>query len=131
LQEGQSALFAQYKADKPSHFLFFAGSTGLDGKKLGEIQEKLKQLRGDLSKEGITDPQAALDRLTPEERAVFAASIEGDRRTLVADAAIPATMAVIYLLLLLYFKAIGGYKAVHIAGEDTATLETQKAMGEG
>jgi MFS family permease len=131
LHEEKAALFDQYKADKPSQFLFFAGSTGLDGKKLGAIQEKLKKLREELAKEGNTDPQAALDRLTPEERAVFAASIEGDRRTLVADAAIPATMAVIYLLLLLYFKMIGGYKAVHIAGEDAAALETQKAMGEG
>jgi hypothetical protein len=38
----------------------------------------------------------------------------GDRETLKADALIPAVMALIYLLLLLYFKAIGGYKPVHI-----------------
>ena len=44
----------------------------------------------------------------------YQASITGDRRTLIADAAIPATMAVIYLALLIYFKMIGGYKAVHI-----------------
>jgi len=31
-------------------------------------------------------------------------------------AAIPATMAVLYLVLILYFKAKGGYKAVHIIG---------------
>jgi hypothetical protein len=30
------------------------------------------------------------------------------------DSFIPATMAVIYLLILLYFKTIGGYKPVHI-----------------
>ena len=38
----------------------------------------------------------------------------GDRKTLVADSFLPATMAAIYLALLLYFKAIGGYKPVHI-----------------
>jgi hypothetical protein len=38
----------------------------------------------------------------------------GDRRTLVADSFIPGIMALIYLALLLYFKAIGGYRAVHI-----------------
>jgi MFS family permease len=131
LKEEKAALFDQYKADRPSKFLFFAGSTGLDGKKLGAIQEKLKKAREELEKEGNTDPKAALEQLTPEERAVFAASIEGDRRTLVADAAIPATMAVIYLLLLLYFKAIGGYKAIHIEGEDVAALEAGRATGEG
>jgi MFS family permease len=131
LREEKSALFEEYKADTPSKFLFFAPSTGLDGKKLGAIQEKLKQIREELEKEGNKDPQAALERLTPDERAVFAASIEGDRRTLVADAAIPAAMAVIYLLLLLYFAAIGGYKAIHIEGEDVAALEAAKAEGEG
>ena len=38
----------------------------------------------------------------------------GDRRTLVADSFIPALMALIYLALLLYFKALGGYRVVHI-----------------
>ena len=42
------------------------------------------------------------------------ASIVGDRETLEADAFIPVVMAVIYLLLLLYFKAMGGYKPVSI-----------------
>jgi hypothetical protein len=30
-----------------------------------------------------------------------------------------------------YFKLIGGYKAVHIEGEDTEALEAAKAEGEG
>ena len=42
------------------------------------------------------------------------ASIIGDRETLKADAFIPAAMAVIYLLLFLYFKAIGGYRPLRI-----------------
>jgi H+/gluconate symporter-like permease len=42
------------------------------------------------------------------------AARRGDRRTLVADSFIPAIMAVIYLLLVLYFKAKGGYKPVQI-----------------
>ena len=50
------------------------------------------------------------------------ASIAGDRKTLIADSFIPATMAVIYLFLLLYFMSIGGYKPVHIGvtGNNTA-----------
>jgi hypothetical protein len=32
------------------------------------------------------------------------------------EGTIPAAMAAIYLMLLLYFKATGGYKAVHLEG---------------
>ena len=131
LRKEDPSLFEQYKADKPSEFLFFARSSGLAGKKLGAIQDKLTKEREQLAKEGNTDPQAALNQLTSDEKAVFLASIDGDRRTLTADAAIPATLAVIYLGLLVYFKLIGGYKAVHIEGEDTEALEAAKAEGEG
>jgi MFS family permease len=131
LKEKQAALFEEYKADKPSEFLFFPHASGLAGKKLGDIQKDLTTIREELKDEGNTDPQAALDRLTPQQREVFLASIEGDRRTLVADAAIPAAMAVIYLLLLLYFMAIGGYRPVHIAGENVAGLAAARAEGEG
>ena len=67
-----------------------------------------------MAKGGMDDPTAAVAKLTPAERAVQESSIKGDRKTLKADSFIPATMALIYLLILLYFKAIGGYKPVHI-----------------
>jgi hypothetical protein len=38
----------------------------------------------------------------------------GDRKTLKTDALLPAVMAGIYLLLMLYFKGIGGYRAVKV-----------------
>src|SRR5215212_246599 len=88
------AVYEQYKAPVPSRFLFLAETTGLDGTKLSAAQTAVAK--------------------TPEQRMVADASIVGDRETLKADAFIPAVMAVIYLLLLLYFKAIGGYKVVHI-----------------
>ena len=44
--------------------------------------------------------------------------IVGDRQTLVVDSVIPAIMAVIYLLVLLYFKAIGGYRALRIEEDE-------------
>ena len=46
------------------------------------------------------------------------ASIQGDRQTLTVDAVIPAVMALIYLGLLIYFRSIGGYKAVHLEGAE-------------
>ena len=61
---------------------------------------------------------------TPEQQTVVEASIIGDRETLKADSYIPLTMAIIYVLLFLYFKSIGGYRAVHIdgaAGGETLT----------
>lgn len=130
LQESSPELFKEYKAEKPSEFLVFPPAPALDGKSLGAIKAKLSEAREELEKQGITDPQAALDKLTAEERQVFAASIEGDRRTLIADAAIPATMALIYLCLFIYFKTIGGYRPVRI-GEEPASVDAARHVGEG
>jgi len=108
LQEVDAALFDEYKASKPSKFLaILPEATGLDAEKLGKITASLGELRK-------ADPTATPDNLPPEEAKVMNASIEGDRRTLRTDAFIPATMAVVYLALLLYFKTIGGYRPVSI-----------------
>ena len=117
LEAANPAVYAEYKAEKPSQFLIFAEANGLDGAKLGKVQKKLADARAELEAAGQGDPKAAIEKLSSDEQAVHAASIEGDRQTLVADSAIPATMAVIYLLLLLYFKSIGGYKTVRIEDE--------------
>jgi len=105
------ALYAQYKAETPSKWLFFEKVNGIDGKKLGEVKSALAQVRK-------ADPNAtldaALDKLQSVQKTVLVSDMTGDRKTLVADSFLPATMAAIYLALLLYFKAIGGYKPVHI-----------------
>jgi len=98
LTEATPAIYEQYKASAPSKFLFLKEVTGLDGTKLSEAQTAATK--------------------TPEQKTVAEASIIGDRKTLKADSFIPAAMAAIYLLLFLYFKAIGGYKPVHIDGAD-------------
>lgn len=87
------------KAAKPSSFLVFSPVTGVDGASI----EKAKTAVAD-------------NKATPDQKLLVEANQKGDRLTLRADAAIPATMAVIYLLLFIYFKGIGGYKSVHIAG---------------
>jgi len=96
LSANAPAIYEQYKATVPSSFLFLDEVHGLDGTKLSAAQ--------------TASPK------TPEQATVAAASIVGDRETLKADSFIPATMGVIYLLLFLYFKAIGGYRRVHIDG---------------
>ena len=103
LQKAEPAIYAEYKAEKPSSFLIFSEVNGLDGKKLGEVKDALKD-----------------DKADANQKTVHEADIRGDRRTLVADSIIPATMAVIYLLLLLYFKSIGGDKPVHIEGPSSS-----------
>lgn len=83
--------------------------------------EEIKAELGNQSvfkKEGNSDKKAALAALKPEQRMAHRASIDGDRKTLRADSIIPLTMAVIYLLILLYFKSIGGYKPVTIDGKE-------------
>ena len=114
LQERNVAVYATHQAEKPSEFLFFEAVHGIDGKKLGEVHQRLDTARTELAAAGNLDPQAALAQLTPEQLAVHEASIVGDRKTLVVDSVIPALMAVIYLLLLLYFKASGGYRVVRL-----------------
>jgi len=129
LQNADPAVFQAYKAENPSKFLVFAEVHGLDGKKLGEAQHKLEQAREEMAQAGVNDPQAAIAKLSPAEKTVHESSITGDRKTLRADSFIPATMAVIYLIILLYFKAIGGYKPVHIVpvAEQTITKPPEPA----
>ena len=102
LQASSPTVFEAYASEDTSSWLFLDEVKGLDGTKFGEIQAKV----------------AAGTELTADEKAVAEASIAGDRKTLKADSMIPAAMAVIFLLMLLYFKATGGYKTVSI--EDSA-----------
>ncbi|MBL9169773.1 MAG: MFS transporter [Verrucomicrobiales bacterium] len=102
LAQANPAALEEFKAAKPSKFLFFNEVTALDGTKLAEAQKVEASQR------------------TPSQAAVVAASIAGDRKTLKADSFIPLAMAVVYLLLLIYFKSIGGYKAIHIDGKEAA-----------
>ena len=88
--------------------------------KLIKDQKSQKKLEDALVKKELLvigtpgDPDDAIKILTAEEEALHSASIEGDRRTLRADAYIPGAMAVIYFFIFLYFQSRGGYKAVKI-----------------
>lgn len=95
LQSKNQALYQSVEnTEVPSQFLFLEKVNAIDGTKL---EEAIK-----------ADPR------TPDQEQLVAAGQEGDRMTLKADSAIPATMAVIYLLIILYFKSIGGYKPLTI-----------------
>ncbi len=102
LKEKSPAAYEVYKSDTKNSFLFFPEIQGLDGTKKGALLAK------------------ADDKMTPEEKAakpiVVAANLEGGRMALKVTAVVPLTMAVLYLLLIFYFKSKGGYKQVHIEG---------------
>ena len=82
------------KAEKPSKFYFVADVTAIDGAKLEAAKKAEKP--------------------TAEQKQLAEASVTGDRATLKADSYIPVAMALIYLLMLFYFKSIGGYRALKI-----------------
>jgi hypothetical protein len=114
VQKVSQSLFDEYKGKTPSQFMIvppflgFPPADALDGIKLGEVKKAV-----------------AAGTATEDQKKVQAADIRGDRRTLVADSAIPAAMALIYLGLLAYFASIGGYKPVHIdSGTELGTAES-------
>ncbi|MEX2044967.1 MAG: MFS transporter, partial [Opitutus sp.] len=76
----------------------------------------------------LADAKIATPR-TPAHEAIVAADRIGDRKTLKADSFIPAAMAVIYLCILLYFRAIGGYKVVHLEGTSAAAIASGSGPG--
>ncbi len=87
LQADNPQVFEQVAADQPNRFLFFSPITGLDGAKVAAI--------------GPDDANFEV---------VQNARIEGGRMALRITAAVPAVMAVGYLILLIYFRLQGGYK---------------------
>ncbi|MSU22357.1 MAG: MFS transporter [Opitutus sp.] len=103
LQASNPAAYAESKAAAPSKFLFFPAVTAIDGKKLSDAKDAVKA-----------------GKATPAQKNIVSADQAGDRATLKADSFIPAVMALVYLGILLYFKSIGGYKAIHIEDEIAA-----------
>jgi len=92
LREKHPAVYEKVEAETSNHFLFLKPVRGFDGTEV----EKLAQA-------------------DPEQFAfVKQASDFGGEQALKVTAAIPAAMAVGYLILLLYFRAVGGYKLVEI-----------------
>jgi MFS family permease len=105
LSQAAPPLYQQYAAPDKKSFLVFPPTTGLDGAKTGAVLAK---------------PEG---QLNTEERTVREAVIYGGRMSLKWTAVVPATMAVGYLLLIVYFRSRGGYRQVHLEGEPAAARE--------
>lgn len=151
LKSTAEATYDRYKAPGESHFFTFK-VVGLDGAKIGVLEdagEELARAGEIIKKEGRTDKNhealanwwkdAAKFAHTAEElkkiqkgemkedptkdnKLVREAVLFGGKRALTLTSYVPATMAVLYLILILAFRATGGYKAVTI--EDGTSLGT-------
>jgi len=107
LHEKHPAVHQEFVSDSKQGFLVFREIAGLDGAKVGALLEK--------------NP-AELSATETEERAILVeASIRGGQSAFRWTALVPLTMAFGYLLLIFYFRAQGGYKAIQLEKEESAT----------
>jgi hypothetical protein len=126
LQEASPTAYERYRADDEDTLLFVFHTRGLDGSKVAVLQDGGKQLRQDieaLKQSGKRD--ANVERLRSwwelaqlearqDQQPVSEATLYGGRMALRWTAAVPATMAVGFFLLILYFRSRGGYRQVHL-----------------
>jgi MFS family permease len=117
LRDTAPSVYQEYKADEVNQFLFFPEISGLDGKKVASLKEKVSTIARKTAKD---EPISAEEEITPEERQVLEATTYGGQMALRWTSLVPAMMAVGYLLLLLYFRATGGYSQVHLQGPTEA-----------
>jgi MFS family permease len=107
LDEKHPAIHQEFVSDSKQGFLFFPEIAGLDGAKVGALLER---------------SPAELSATETEERAILVeASVRGGQTTFRWTALVPLTMALGYLLLIFYFRAQGGYKAIQLGKEESAT----------
>ncbi|MDX1964904.1 MAG: MFS transporter [Pirellulales bacterium] len=134
--------FDRFKSSKENGFLFFPKIFGLDGAKKEVILDPSKSGPGTILQDTI-DKLTKQNKLTDahevlalqkwwesaksyadvDKPKIEAADTFGGRMALRITAAVPAFMAVCYLILFLYFQATGGYKMEHLHKEAEAPSE--------
>jgi hypothetical protein len=141
IKSADPAAYDRYEVAKPEPYLFFPPVAGLDNAKVGVLNDDGKGLAADievLEKSGrklSDDPNlVALDswwqKAEPYAKEdagpIKETQLRGGQQALTWTAAVPATMAVCYLILIVYFRAIGGYKAQVLVGH---AAEDEKFTG--
>jgi MFS family permease len=129
LEQTAPETYARYRAESENRFLVFKPIAGLDGAKVAVLTDKAgpgKTLAADLERlkaSGKEDKnllalaqwwEGAKNYIDVDKKPVEEAGVYGGRQALKLTALIPATMAVGFLLLVVYFRMRGGYKAVHL-----------------
>lgn len=136
LQEVSEDTFTRYKAENENTFLVFT-TNGLNGQKVATLSDDGATLASDLeilqAAGGENENLMQLDQWWTDQAKAYAAddagpveeaTLFGSRMALKLTAIVPAVMAVCYLLLILYFRSIGGYKALTVDIEETTALGT-------
>ncbi|MCU0797776.1 MAG: MFS transporter [Akkermansiaceae bacterium] len=121
LQDANPALYEQVKSTGPaSEFFGFEPVQPIDPKVLNPAKAAFAAKTA--VERGSTDPKVKdlAATLTPDQELIATSDIKGNRKVLKFDSLIPAGMAVIYLLLMIYFRAIGGYRPLTITPEQAA-----------
>jgi len=143
LEESNKDAYNRFKVEKPgAPYGFLPAIAGLDGSKVAVLEdyeknkgkadaklgievdlERAKAQKDQEKNKGLVDELTKLnDWWAKEEKPnadkdlkdVVAARLTGGQKALLVTALVPATMAIGYLLLILYFRATGGYKQEHI-----------------
>ncbi|MFI4860918.1 MAG: MFS transporter [Phycisphaerales bacterium JB063] len=121
--------YERYAASEENSFLGVFSTRGLDGAKVGVILDQagpgtdLERTVAIFEEEGVDSEfvdnlhewwQDSEQYAEADKPLVGEATIHGGRMALKLTAAVPAFMAVSFLMIALYFRAKGGYKAEHI-----------------
>ncbi len=125
LKEQSPEAYGRYNAGTESSFFGFK-TVGLDGAKVGVLEDngkELKRVETLLQNENRKDENHAKlaswwadasATSSADKEVVTKATIHGGKTALKMTAYVPATMAVLYLLLIVGFQMAGGYKAKHV-----------------
>jgi MFS family permease len=143
LEEKAPPTYYRYVNPNDKHFLGIFTTKGLDSEKVGLLELYYKATKQD-DKVAAEDLQKTLRKLREsndprqnelaqqwdmelkkyagqDAEPVGEAGLFGGRMALIWTAVVPATMAVLYLLIILGFQLKGGYKPVHLDLEGEAT----------
>ena len=119
IQENAPETYARVKAPNENNFLFFPAITGIDGAKAGMIEDDGAAITQEAAIAGSEINDDAFSALknqfdwwgankqfaVQDKAPVEAATLYGSRMALRMTALVPATMAVLYLILIVCFKA--------------------------
>ncbi len=152
--------YHRYVAEQPKHFLGIFETKGLDGSKtsilematdvanltkeagklsgkeavakLADAKETERQLRRTLELSKLEGWWQASQSYAPSDvKPVQDAGDFGGRMAMIWTAAVPAAMAILYLLLILYFRLQGGYKRLEISAASVQNGSPQDIQWKG
>lgn len=129
LRQASAASFQRYAAREENTFLLFR-TRGLDSSKVAVLGDGGEQLAKDLAAlqhsgrhdrnvEALNDwwQSTGKPHFEQDRAPVLQATLYGGRMALRRTALVPAAMALGFLLLLLHFRSIGGYRQLHFQDE--------------